>query len=95
MGERRCIKLCGDFGAAAFLSPPVGLIVGAASAGMAETMEAGLAPRHLAGRDCARCPPRRWRNYCADRTGGRGPPVRSAGDGSRGSSESGQRPRGS
>ena len=43
-----------DFGAATFLSPPLGLVVGAASVGMPETMDAGLAPCRLAGRDCAR-----------------------------------------
>ena len=68
-----------DFGAATFLASPVGLVVGAAGAGMPETMETGLAPRRLEGRDCARRLRRRWRTRRADHTGVRGPRVRTPG----------------
>ena len=46
------------FQGATFLSPPLGLVVGADGAGKPETMDAGLAPRRLAGRVCARLLPR-------------------------------------
>ena len=56
-----------------FLSPPVRLVVGAAGAGMPETMDAELTPCRLAGRDCARRLRHRWRTRRADCTGLRPP----------------------
>ncbi len=48
----------------------------AVGTGKMETMEAGLASRRLAGRDCARRLRRRWRTRLDDRTGVRSPPAR-------------------
>ncbi len=70
MGERRRIEW-GGIGAATFLSPPMRFIVGdlVPQTGMSVLMlpepAAGLAPRRLAGRDCARRLRHRWRECSA------------------------------